>query len=495
MIDESRTPLIAAVGQVIEREEQVTALDLAERAARAALDEAPGLAERIGQVSVVKIMSAVGPSPAGELSARLGLRPARVETTTIGGNTPQWLINRAAAEISAGHLDAALIVGSEAMRSAWAGRKGAGPGGRPPVAAAGSTAPDPVVGDDRPGVGQAEMGAGLVLPAHLYGLFESVRAAREGRSFAEHRLELGRLMAPFTEVASHNPNAWFPRGRDAEEIAAPSPYNRLVAEPYTKLMTAFLGVDQAAALIVCSLATARACGVSDGEVFVWSGADVNDVWFPAARPKLGSSPAIAEAAGAALGAAGLGAGDLSVLDLYSCFPVAVEIAAEAIGVAPDDPRGLTVTGGLPYFGGPGNNYVTHSVATLAERIRAEGGIGLASGMGWYVTKHSVGVYGSVPPPRGFRLVDTAEAQEQIDTSAIPLATAGGGDAIVEASTVVYEPDGTVSAVPVIARADDGSRVAAACADDREQLEAQAGSSLVGAKVRILEDVSRYRLTG
>jgi acetyl-CoA C-acetyltransferase len=363
------------------------------------------------------------------------------------------------------------------------------------AAAEGSAAPDPVVGDDRPGVGQAEMGAGLVLPAHIYALFESVRAARDGHSFADLRIELGRLMAPFTRVASRNPNAWFRRRRDEEEIATPSPNNRLVAEPYTKLMTAFLGVDQAAALIVCSLETARASGVGEGQVFVWSGADVNDVWYPAARPDLGSSPAIAEAAGAALCAAGVRVAEVSLFDLYSCFPVAVEMAAEAIGITPDDPRGLTVTGGLPYFGGPGNNYVAHSVATMVERIRAEGGIGLTTGMGWYVTKHSVGVYGSTPPSEGFQLADTAEAQDRIDASALLLTTNGGGEAIVEASTVLYEPDGTVSGVPVIARLADGSRVAAACADDGHQLGAKAGSSLVGAKVRILDGASRYRLTG
>jgi len=491
MNDPARVPVIAAVGQAIERDEPVGPIDLAERAARAALEAARGLAPRIGLVSVVGILSPVGPSPAGDLSARLGVEPARVETTTIGGNTPQWLVNRAASEIAAGRLDVALVAGAEAMRSSWA----RGATGQPPVAAASSSAADSVVGDARPGVGAAEMGAGLVLPAHLYAMFESALAARQGRSFATHRSELGRLMAPFTRVASGHPTAWFRQERSPEEIATPSPDNRLVAEPYTKLMTAFLGVDQGAALIVCSLEAARASGMDDGAVFVWSGADVNDVWFPTARPDLGSSPAIAEAVGAALGANGLGVDDLCALDLYSCFPVAVEMAAEALGVRLDDHRGLTVTGGLPYFGGPGNDYTTHAVATTVERIRTEGGVGLVTGMGWYVTKHSVGVYGSTPPPQGWRLADTGGAQERIDASALPLATRGGEDAVVEASTVVYDGGGAVSGVPVIARLADGSRVAASCAHDGDQREALAGSSLVGTKVRILDDPARYRLTG
>ena len=177
----------------------------------------------------------------------------------------------------------------------------------------------------------------------------------------------------------------------------------LVAEPYTKLMTAFLGVDQGAALIVCSLEAARASGMDDGAVFVWSGADVNDVWFPTARPDLGSSPAIAEAVGAALGANGLGVDDLCALDLYSCFPVAVEMAAEALGVRLDDHRGLTVTGGLPYFGGPGNDYAMHSIAAMVDVLRTDpGSKGLVTALGWYITKHSMGVYSTEPPPGGFR---------------------------------------------------------------------------------------------
>ena len=132
MNDPARVPVIAAVGQAIERDEPVGPIDLAERGARAALEAARGLAPRIGLVSVVGILSPVGPSPAGDLSARLGVEPARVETTTIGGNTPQWLVNRAASEIAAGRLDVALVAGAEAMRSSWA----RGATGQPPVAAA-----------------------------------------------------------------------------------------------------------------------------------------------------------------------------------------------------------------------------------------------------------------------------------------------------------------------------------------------------------------------
>src|ERR1019366_7547983 len=165
--------------------------------------------------------------------------------------------------------------------------------------------PDRVVGDDRPGVGPAEMAIGLMAPVHVYPLLESVVAARAGHSAVEQRRAIGDLFAPFTEVAARHPTAWFPEARSAADIATPSPGDRIVAEPYTKHMTAFLGSDQGAALVVCSLAAARDAGVADRAVFVWSGAEATDVRFPTARPDPGRSPAIAAAGRALFEAASL----------------------------------------------------------------------------------------------------------------------------------------------------------------------------------------------
>jgi acetyl-CoA C-acetyltransferase len=465
---EDRVPVVVASGQALERDAAGTALDLAQLASAAALDEVPRLRGAVERVSVVGILSPCGPAPARALSARLGLRPSATETTTIGGNTPQALVSRAASDIAAGRLSATLIAGAEAMRSARAGHR------RPPADSLDGE-PDPVVGDDRLGVGPAETAIGLLLPVHLYAMFE--RASRS---------ELGRLLAPFTAVAAAHPCAWFPEDRTAEAIATPSPDNRLVAEPYTKRMAAFLDVDQGAAVVVCSLAAARAAGVADRAVFVWSGASCNDVWEPVARPAPADSPAIAVAAGAALGASGVGIDDVDVLDLYSCFPSAVQAACRAIGVAGDDARGLTVTGGLPYFGGPGNNYSTHAIATATDRLRAAGGLALVGALGWYTTKHAYGLYGSGPPPRGFRSPDTTAEQAAIDATALPVALEvdGGAEGTVVAGTVVHGPE-SVTAAPVFVALDDGRRVAASARDrDLAALAALAGTPLVGRRVRV-----------
>ena len=336
---------------------------------------------------------------------------------------------------------------------------------------------------------------------------------------------MAELLAPFTEVAAANPYAWFPQSRTPADIAIPTPDNRIVCEPYTKLMTAFLGSDQGAAVIVCSLAAARRAGVADRAVFIWSGAGATDVRFPTARPDPGRSPAIAAAGRAALEAASstagssaagssaaggraagsgaaLGIDDIEVLDIYSCFPSAVELAIEALGIAPDDHRSLTVTGGLPYFGGPGNNYTTHGIGTLTDRLResdagAETRFGMASGLGWFITKHAIGIYGTTPPPGGFRVGDTTGAQSAIDSSAVEVAleVEAPTTATVVAATVIRDGQGSATGAPMLVALPDGRHMALMAADDDTvgavgQLDVP---GLVGSSVVVDPGGPRYRL--
>jgi acetyl-CoA C-acetyltransferase len=484
---DDRLPVVVATGQSIERQNTVSALDLAERAARSALDRVPSLQALVQQVSVVNIMSRVGPAPAADLARRLHVTPDRTEVTTVGGNSPQWLINRAAAAIAAGDIDVVLIAGAEAQRSAQAG--GPGPGHQDDAAGPA----DPVIGEDGPPVSPAELQAGLIAPIHLYALFESVLAHRAGLTFSEHRTALGELMAPFTTVASTHRYAWFPEIRTPAQLSEITVDNRLISEPYTKSMCAMFTVDQGAAVVVASLAAARRAGCEADAVFCWSGAECTDVWFPAARPDPGSSPGLKAAATAALEVAGAAVDDMSAFDLYSCFPCAVELAMEALGVVADDRRGLTVTGGLPYFGGAGNNYSLHAVATMVDHLRESGGTGLVTALGWYLTKHAAGVYGASPPSRGWRRGDTTAAQAAIDASAVDIATEAAGGAVVIASTVASGRDGEITAAPVIARLDDGRHVAAAA--DVSELPSLAGRNLVGSRIEVDGTPVRYRISG
>ncbi|MCH2171233.1 hypothetical protein MK489_10660 [Myxococcota bacterium] len=493
-MDPQRTPVIAAAGQATERSEIVSTVEIAARASEAALEASNGLRDRIERVSMISVVfSPISPRPASELTLRLGLTGVQVESTTPGGNLPQWMVNRAAEEIAAGRLDTTLIAGGEATRSMRAGNPEADfmqSRRNDSSAAEPASEPDPIVGPSMEGVMcAAEQKIGLVRPTEVYPLFENALAHRQERSFSEQRAHLGPLMSSFSHVASENPFAWFQNALSAEEIATVNESNRLISEPYTKRMNAFPMVDQGAAVIVTSLATARSLGLEDRCIFVWSGAS-NTEPAPSTRRDLSDAPAMKAASAAALEAAGIGADDLSLIDLYSCFPVAVEVGASALGVQLDDSRKLTVTGGLPFFGGPGNNYSMHAIATIAARLPETNGLAYIGANGGFLSKHSIGVYGTTPPPRGFSAPDTSDAQARINASTLPIAEAAEGAAVVDSSTVVYDRQGQIEDAPVIATLEDGRRVAArAHESDRGALEA---TSLIGARVQISGTPARYR---
>ncbi len=503
-LDPERTPVIAAVGQSISRDRSVGALELAELAATEALGAAPGLGAAIESLLVVNILSQrVGPRPASDLAARLCLAPTATATTTIGGDTPQRLVTRAANEISAGVSSASLIVGGESLGKARL-RSGA-PARRDSPAPCIAGPPDPILGENRQDLSEEERTAGLYVPLFVYPLFESVLASRENRDPPAQRAHLGRLLAPLTAVASHGEYSWFRQVRSPEALSTPTEVNRLVTEPYTKTMVAFLGAAQGAAVVVTSLSVARRLGLDADAVFVWSGAACNEVWYPIARPDLGRSEGATVAARAALHAGGVGIDEVELLDVYSCFPSALQMGAAALGVAPGDPRSLSVTGGLPYFGGPGNNYATHAIAETVRGLRSCGSghggkaqLGLVTAVGWYLTKHAVGLYATEPPPAGFHVGETCADQERIDASALRFVSLNeslASEAIVDASSVVYDRKGDPVAAPVIATLSEGRRIAAAAQLD--ELPAVAGKWLVGARIAVEQvggkTAARYRV--
>src|SRR4051812_1372294 len=265
--------------------------------------------------------------PASELAERLGLPDGAREVTPGGGNLPQWLITRAAEDIAAGRLDVALVAGAESARSYRKAAAGDAAGlFRAPQPGADDTESDTVVGRSAGRyISADELAVGMRNPTTFYPMFESSRAAEAGRTFAEQRRYLAPAMARFTEVAEKHPYAWFPQRATADELATPSASNRLVSEPYPKRMNAFPFVDQAAAVVVCSLQAARDAGVDKDAVFIWGGADAAEVITASARPRLGHAEGMAAAVRRTYEAAGVGADDMALFDFYSCFPVAVQM--------------------------------------------------------------------------------------------------------------------------------------------------------------------------
>jgi acetyl-CoA C-acetyltransferase len=465
-----RTPVVVGVGQVTihpdprtEPAERPEPVELMARALRAAAEDASGagpggpaaagnaLIRRADSIRVVAPLGWRSVNPALLVAAKLGFdadsMPPELMLTTLGGNAPQALLHDACGAISRGDLGVVLVTGGEAMYTRAAARRDPA---KPAVSwssqpAEGTPAPT-LFGVERPGATDLEISRGVILPIHAYPLFENALRAANGWTLAEHRARIGSLWSRFSHVAVSNPYAWIPRARSPQEITTPSPDNRMVSFPYPKLCTANLQVDQGAAYIVCSVEAARAAGVPEERwVFPLAGADAHDHWFISHRPELHRSPAIRLAAATALELAGVGPDDLGPVDLYSCFPCVVQMAAHEIGLPVDDPdRPLTLTGGLTFGGGPGNNYTSHGIAQVVSALRAEpGSVGLTTGLGWYATKHSVGVYSSRPPTHmgrdGF-----AWRNVQPEVDVLPQCTvdsAATGRVRVETYTVAFDRGG------------------------------------------------------
>jgi acetyl-CoA C-acetyltransferase len=499
-----RTPVLVGVGQVTihpdpdtDPSERPEPVELMARALRAAAEDADGvkpgaaasagsaLIRRADSLRVVLPLGWRAVNPALLVAEQLGFgaddAPVELMLTAVGGNNPQALMHDACRSISHGDLDVVLVTGAEALYTKTASRRDP----RKPTLkwasqpAEGTPVPT-TFGIERPGATDLEMCRGIILPIHAYPLFENALRAANGWTLVEHAARIGALWSRFSEVANSNPAAWIHTPRSPAEITTPSPANRMVSFPYPKLCTANMQVDQGAGYIVCSVEAARAAGVPEERwVFPLSGADAHDHWFISHRPELHRSPAIRLAGRAALELAGVGVEDLGPVDLYSCFPVAVQMAARELDLPIDDPaRPLTLTGGLTFGGGPGNNYTSHGIAQVAGALRAEPGtVGLATGLGWYATKHSVGVYGSRPPQRtggeGFAWRDV---QPEVDV--LPQCTvdsAASGPVRIETYTVTFDREGNPERGIVACRTaednrawgniDDADTLASLCAEE------------------------------
>lgn len=485
MIDE-RTPVIVGVGQQTFRDGVVEPLAVVSAAASAAIIDT-GKADVIARLDacwVVNILSGPYAAPATLLADDLGLPPDGDRlSTTIGGNTPLALLARACDAITAGSARGVLIAGGEAGRSETMARRR---GSTMDLTPERTGQVDRIVGDERRGVGDAELAIGLALPAHVYPWFESALAADAGRSGPEQRAWLGAFMARVGRRASLHPElSWFPEARTPQDIAEVTEDNRIVAEPYTKRMNSILAVDQGAAVIVVSAAEAGALGIDrDRWVFPWSGATCSDVFYPSARPDLGRSAGIAAAGRAALAAAHRGIDDIAFFDLYSCFPSAIQMGAAALGVDLDDDRELTLTGGMPAFGGPGNNYATHGLAMAVEALRRDpSALALTTGLGWYVTKHSVSIIGGTPPAGRWTHPSCSDQQAQIDATARPIATDASGPATIVAGTVIHDRERGPVKAPVLVDLPDGRRAVCGAVNE-DAAAAVSGTDLVGMRVRL-----------
>lgn len=453
------TPIIVGAGMYTHRAggaEEVRAPQelMAEAARRALADADERLGGMIEDIAVIRTFADSAPqfaTPFGgpahypdAVARRLGLKPHAAFYPQLGGDTPQATLALLADRLLQGRARAALLIAGEAMAGArLAARAGVQLDWREPPAPDAPPLTEP--GLLRPGMSPQELAHGIAEPAHVYPLFESAYAQRHGRAMPAQRERIGALFSGFSAVAATHPYAWDQTAHSASALIEPAPDNRLIAWPYTKRLCAQMYVDQAAALVLTTVGEAQRLGIpADRWIFPWAGVEVAEKWTLAERPDLAAAPAVRMAGTALLSACGTDMDDVAFIDLYSCFPSAVELGAAALGLECADPARLTLTGGLPYFGGPGNGYSLFAIATLVTRLREarEPAVGLVWANGWYLTKHALGLYGNRPHPQGWRHLPNEELQARIDAMAAPAwADRPEGPGVVEAATVIYDRAG------------------------------------------------------
>jgi acetyl-CoA C-acetyltransferase len=484
------TPVLVGVGELVHRsaEPAPEPAQLMADAVRDALSDSGAgdvLLRRAGVLGAVPPVAWPDGDPGRRAAELLGIDGVRtVRTSMQGGNGPQLLVNVLAGRIQDGELDVAIVCGAEALSTfTRLVRAGETP---PWPAADQSRAPGEVLEDDRPAATEAEQAVGMLAPIRAYPLIENAIRAAAGRAQDEHLDRIAALWSRFSAVAEQQPAAWTPRAYTREELATATDGNRRITLPYTKLLNANIQVDQAAALVLCSAQAARDAGVPpDRWVFLHAGARATDEWFLSERRELHRSPAIRACGRALFEHTGTTPDELGPVDLYSCFPAAVQLAAAELGLPADDlRRELTCTGGLTFFGGPGNDYATHGIAAVARRLREapEGTLGLATALGWYATKHALGLYGNAPPQRPYAALEPQPDHPQPREVAGPLDAA----ATAETCTVVYERDGSASHGILFALLDDGRR-AVACTGDARVLAAMAEDGFLGSRVTLRAD--------
>ncbi|OBY33655.1 acetyl-CoA acetyltransferase [Mycolicibacter kumamotonensis] len=476
-----RTPVVVGVGQAAERIDDadyraMSPVELAAAAAQAALadcgaSDAAQVASAIDTVVATRqfeISIPNTPAPLGKsnnfprsVARRIAADPARAILDKVGGQGPQALLTEFAGEIAAGAADVVLLCGSDATSTlrhfAKADKK-----------------PDfneTVEGqfEDR-GYGLEDFVEkytvlhGLTSPAVQYGLLENARRARLGLSAADYLQAMGELFAPMTKIAAKNPFSASPVERSVEELITISTENRMICDPYPRLLVARDQVNQGAAVLVMSVEAARRLRVpEDRWVYLHGHAALRSQRL-LDREDLGGYPAAVAATNAALEMAGIGFDDVAAIDLYSCFPVPVFAICDAFGLSADDPRGLTLTGGLPFFGGAGNNYSMHAIAEAVAAARSVPGqfayVGANGGM---MSKYAAGVYSTTPVP--WMPDRSAELQPQIDAATtVPVTEKAEGPATIETYSVRY--DWKTRTGIIIGRLDaDGTRFLATTEDE------------------------------
>ncbi|WP_207884083.1 hypothetical protein [Acetobacter sacchari] len=497
------TPVVIGVGQSVDRLDSPnyqcwSAADLAAQAARNAFADCTAPAALLARIDAIVTTRTFedfygAPAPFGKSSnfprsvaKRLGINPPHAIWSQGGGNSPQDLVNEFCQRIAQGEFEAVLLCGGEAISTIRNAQR------------TGQTLdfgedPDGEVEDRTSGIDKfrEELARrhGILNASIGYALAENARRAHLGLSRVDYALEMGRLFAPFAATAATNPmSAWDVPSYSAEELATVTGGNRWVADPFPIRMVSRDQVNLGAAILIASRRVAEEVGIpAEKVVYLHGHAHATEKPF-LERPDIGSSPAARRTARLAIERAGITVADIAAFDFYSCFPIAVSnVAIDELGLSADDPRKLTVTGGLPFFGGPGNNYAMHAIAEMVKVVRARpGAAGLVGANGGWLSKYSVGIYSAVPRPWRDWRDEALQAELDAAPALTPDATFAG-HGWIETYTI-FSVKGTPRYAVILGRSSEGLRFIARTAEsDDETIKAMQDSDPLGRLVYVHSD--------
>jgi len=459
-MNKERTPIVVGVSQFTQSKMEAAPLHpvgLMKLASLAAINDTgtQQIKSFIDTIRVVNIFSYSYADAARILAGEMGINPQNYYYSTIGGNSPQLYINKAAVDITLGRSQATLITGAEAFYSLRRAKKSEIELNWPDTAL-----PLFLDGEEKDGCDSVELAYGMLAPVYSYALIENRLRYMAGRDIETHRKIMGRTLSELSRVAAKNPYAWSADERSAEEITIPTTANRLVGFPYTMRMCANPNVDQAAAVILTSDEIAKRLEIPcEKWIYPMGGATFNNIWNISRRPELHTSPALRCAGELALKQAGLTINEIDAFDFYSCFPCAVEIARNELGVGFEDKRPVSLTGGLAAFGGPGNNYSLHAACTAIQLLREPTlKMVLITALGWLNTKWSVGIYGKEKGKMPWNDRDDSPIQKNIDATALPEAVKiAEGLLTVDSYTIVYDRYGSPHHMTLLGQLENGRR--------------------------------------
>jgi acetyl-CoA C-acetyltransferase len=459
-LPEDRIPVIVGVGEITDRPKEIAAglepLTLLEQALkRAEADSGGKLLGDISSLDIVNFLSWRYRDPEKQLADRLGIKPKHAYYGPVGGESPIRYLHEAAQRIARGECSVAAVCGAEAQSSATKAERA---GVKLPWTPFAHDVEEP----KRGAAFQKPMAVklGVFRPVTVYPFYEAATSAHWGQTPREAMAESGSLWSTYSSVASQNPNAWLKRSFTSDEITTPTTDNRLIAWPYTKLMVANPTVNMGGAVLLTSLAKARAAGIAEDRlVHVWGGASAEEPRDYLIRDQFFESHPQNAVLKAVMNLVGGDGKAFDAIELYSCFPCVPKMARRTLGLGDDvEP---TVTGGLTFFGAPLNTYMTHAACAMVRKLRNGAKLGLLYGQGGFVTKHHALVLSRQPSQAP--LAQDASVQSEADRhrGAVPdFVTEAKGRGAIESFTVIYGRHGEVEHGVVMLRTKDNARALA-----------------------------------